>query len=150
MTLGRIPTDMDLDCEIVLALQNEKVIGYLTFVPFYASNGLSLDAARKKKNVPNGLTEFLLIQSLEHFKNHGIRTVSLNFATFHHSMENSQRLSYKLLLVGFYKLLSYIYKTNSLYTFNNKFLPSWQERYIVFEKKRHLPSFLFAIAKTEL
>ena len=150
MTLGRIPMSSDPNCEIVLALQNDNVIGYLTFVPVYASNSLSLDASRKYRNVPNGLTEFLLIQSLEHFKKNGIRTVSLNFATFYLSKSDIHQSSYKILVTHFYKVLSLIYKTNTLYKFNNKFLPSWKDRYIVFEKRRYLPNYLFAVAKTEL
>ena len=150
MTLGRIPTNFDRDCEIVLALKNENVIGYLTFVPVYASKSLSLDTTRRKKNVPNGLTEFLLIQALEYFKTKEIKIVSLNFATFHHTMRDIKKPSSKLLLAVLYKFLSYIYKTNNLYSFNNKFLPKWQERYVVFEKKRFLPNYLFAIAKAEL
>ncbi len=150
MTLGRIPNEMDQDCEMVLALQNETVIGYLTFVPVYASKGLSLDAARKKKHVPNGLTEFLLIQSLEYFKKNGIQSVSLNFATFHYSAKGEQKFSDTLFLTFLYKVLSSVYMTNTLYAFNNKFLPQWRERYIAFEKKRYLPNYLFAIASTEL
>lgn len=150
MTLGRIPTDMDSDCEIVLALQNDNVIGYLTFVPVYTQKGLSLDAARKMKNAPNGLTEFLLLQSIEQFKKNGIKMVSLNFATFHHSITDNQKPLFKILSTQIYALLGRIYKTNNMYNFNNKFLPNWQERYIVFEKKRYLPNYLFAIVKTEL
>jgi phosphatidylglycerol lysyltransferase len=150
MTLGRIPRSDDPDCKIVLALHDDRVVGYLTFVPVYASNSLSLDASRRYTNAPNGLIEFLLLQSLEQFKLLGIQTVSLNFATFHFSKEEMYRSVKKLLLAQFYHFLSVIYKTNSLYTFNNKFLPNWKDRYIVFEKKRYLPKYLFAIAKTEL
>lgn len=150
MTLGRIPTEIDPDCEIVLALKNETVLGYLTFVPVYVSNGLSLDAARKKRDVPNGIIEFLLIQSLEYFKQQDVKTVSLNFATFQHSKKDLGKFTNKLLFTVPYKLLSAIYKTNNLYKFNNKFLPDWQERYFVFEKKRYLPNYMFAIAQTEL
>jgi len=150
MTLGRIPAETDGDCEIVLALQDKKMIGYLTFVPIYASKSLSLDAARKRKEVPNGLTEFLLIQSLEHFKKIGIKSVSLNFATFYPSAESIQQSSYKLFLTPLYTLLHHVYKTNTIYTFNNKFLPYWQERYMVFEKKRYLPNYFYAVAKVEL
>lgn len=150
MTLGRIPSEMDPDCEIVLALQQDTVIGYLSFVPIYASKGLSLDAARKKKDVPNGLTEFLLLQSLEYFKLNGFEMVSLNFATFNYSSDAIQKSISKFFITSFYKLLSTISMTNTLYAFNNKFLPEWQERYIVFEKKRYLPNYLFAIAKVEL
>lgn len=150
MTLGRIPTHTDRDCEIALALKDEEVIGYLTFVPVYVAKSLSLDATRKKKQVPNGLTEFLLMQSLEYFKEKGIKTISLNFATFHHTMNDIQKPSSMIILSVFYQFLSRIYKTNNLYQFNNKFLPIWQERYVVFEKKRYLPNYLFAIAKAEL
>ncbi|HWY80085.1 MAG TPA: phosphatidylglycerol lysyltransferase domain-containing protein [Candidatus Sulfotelmatobacter sp.] len=150
MTLGRIPSIVDRDCEIVLALQSEEVIGYLTFVPVYASKSLSLDATRRKKNAPNGLVEFLLIQSLEHFKKQGINTVSLNFATFHHQKKEMSEKPVKLLISLLYIILSRLYKTNNIYHFNNKFLPHWQERYVAFEKKRYLPSYLLAIAKVEL
>lgn len=150
MTLGRIPTEIDPDCEIVLGLQNQIIIGFLTFVPIYASKGFSLDAARKKKNSPNGLIEFLLIQSLEHFKNFGIKTISLNFTTFYQSTGNTSKYYTNRWITFIYRLLSHIYKTNTLYNFNNKFLPTWQERYFVFEKKRYLPNYLFVIAQTEL
>ena len=150
MTLGRIPTEIDPDCEIALALQSEAILGYLTFVPVYASNGLSLDAARKRRDVPNGITEFLLIQSLGYFKQQGFKMVSLNFATFKHSEKDFVKFRNRLLFTIPYKLLSAIYKTNNVYNFNNKFLPNWQERYFVFEKKRYLPSYLFAIAQAEL
>jgi len=150
MTLGRIPNELDPDCEIVLALQDEMVIGYLTFVPVYATNGLSLDALRTKKNIPNGLTEFLLIQSFEYFKARGINKISLNFATFHHTLADIQKPAHRLFFILFYKVLSHVYKTNNLYNFNNKFLPSWHERYIAFEKMRYLPHYIVAIAKIEL
>jgi lysylphosphatidylglycerol synthetase-like protein (DUF2156 family) len=149
MTLGRIPSEMDPDCEIVLAVQSEKVIGYLTFVPVYATNGLSLDSSRTRKVIPNGLTEFLLIQSFEYFKARGIKKVSLNFAAFYRGKEDMQRPSNELFFSIFYKVLSHMYRTNNLYNFNNKFLPIWQERYISFEKKRYLPAYLLAIAKIE-
>lgn len=150
MTLGRIPTEVDQDCEIVLALKDEMVLGYLTFVPVYASNGLSLDAARKKSAVPNGIIEFLLIQSLEYFKKNNYKMVSLNFATFYHTKKDLGKFFNRLVFVVPYKLLSTIYKTNNLYSFNNKFLPIWRERYFVFEKKRYLPNYIFAITQTEL
>ena len=150
MTLGRIPTKSDQDCEVVLALKKEKVIGYLIFVPVYASQGLSLDAMRRKDDAPNGLTEFLLLQAFEYFQQHGVNTISLNFATFHHHMHDLQKSISKLFIAILYKFLTRVYKTKNVYNFNNKFLPNWQERYIAFEKKRYLPNYLFAISRVEL
>jgi lysyl-tRNA synthetase class 2 len=149
MTLGRIPNLIDPDCEIALALKNDQIIGYLTFVP-YGSKSLSLDATRRKQNSSNGLIEFLLIQALEHFKKQGFSTISLNFATFHHTTKDTNKTFHAMLVTILYKCLSHIYKTNNLYYFNNKFMPDWQDRYVVFEKRRYLPNYLFAITKVEL
>jgi len=150
MTLGRIPTSNDHDCQIVLAMKNKKVWGYLTFVPIYATHSLSLDAARRKKDAPNGLTEFLLIKAFEHFQKQGIQKISLNFAPFDQQPYRFNASISKILKTVAYKFLRRIYQTNKLSSFNNKFLPQWQERYVVFEKKRYIPNYLWAIATVEL
>src|SRR5579884_712269 len=68
MTLGRIPEVYDDDCEFVLALKGDQVIGFLTLVPAYASKCYSLDTMRRIRRSPNGLTEFLMLQAFEHYK----------------------------------------------------------------------------------
>lgn len=149
MTLGRIPKSPDSDCEIVLALKNNDVLGYLTLVPVYASKSLSLDAVRKKNNTPNGLTEFLFLQAFEYFQIQGIETVSLNFATFNCTKTILSKNPKVLMKSIIFTLLSRLYKTHQLYNFNCKFMPVWKERYITFEKKRFFPYYLLAIASLE-
>ncbi len=149
MTLGRIPKIIDNDCEIVLALKKNKVLGYLTLVPTYTSKGLSIDEMRKRKNTPNGLTEFLLLQACTNYQRHNIEELSLNFATFNRHKKQTYKNPLVLLRLNLYKILSYFYKTNNLYAFNNKFLPDWRERYMIFEKRRYLPYYLLAIASVE-
>jgi len=51
MTLGRIPQKGGENCHIVLAIQNDTVIGYLSLVPVYGSRSFSLDSARKRKHL---------------------------------------------------------------------------------------------------
>ena len=148
MTLGRLPTKGDRDCEIVLALSEERVIGFLSFVPVYATAGLSLDTARTLHETPNGLTEFLLLQAFTAFKKRGFSRVSLNFTSFQ-GITYPSKHRYTLILRALYAILRRVYVTNNLYTFNNKFIPVWHERYIAFEKKRFLPNYLLAIAQTE-
>lgn len=150
MTLGRIPNLEDKDCEFVIALKDEKVLSYLTFVPSYASKSLSLDTSRRKKDSPNGLSEFLIIKALEYYKAKNIKQISLNFATFYKHDYRHDNSLFKILKIWIYKSLSKFYKTNKLYTFNEKFLPQWESRYIAFEKRRYIPRYLLAIARTEL
>ena len=122
----------------------------MTLVPIYKSKSLSIDEMRKRKNTPNGLIEFLLLQAFSNYQKNNIEEISLNFATFNQHKKQIHKNPLILLRLNIYKMLSYFYKTNHLYNFNNKFLPDWRERYMIFEKRRYLPYYLFAVAKIEL
>lgn len=149
MTLGRIPDAPDENCEFVLAVEHEKVLGYLTFVPAFASHTLSLDASRRLQDSPNGLNEFLLLQAFEHYKKEGIKKISLNFATFNQGSKQTKQKLQKHIQKLLYKSLSTWYGTNKLYKFNAKFMPQWESRYIAFEKRRYIPYYLLGIMRTE-
>lgn len=149
MTLGRIPETLDKDCEFILALDKNKLLGFLIFVPAYTSNTFSLDIMRRIKSAPNGLTEFLLLQAFDYYKMEKVKSLSLNFATFHQKTNKRKRV-HKLFEFLAYKPLSYLYKTNCLYKFNEKFLPQWQGRYLAFEYWLLIPLYLLAISQVEL
>ncbi len=149
MSLGRIPALYDSDCEFILAIQDSTILGYLSMVPIYGRNSWSLDAMRKRKNTPNGLMEFLILQALDYYKQKKSEIVSLNFATFMNSQKEYGKIK-RTMLSCFFTPLAYMYKCSSLYSFNNKFLPQWQSRYIAVEGLRFIPLFLFAIATAEL
>ena len=144
MTLKRLPTKGDGDCIFAVAMKDSEVEGYLCFAPVYKSATVSLDQARRKKNTPNGLNEFLIIKSAEYFKERGIKKISLNFATFSNIGEN--KISVK---TTFYKTLGKLYRCNSIRSFNEKFSPAWEERYAAFAKMRHMPFYLLAILRAE-
>lgn len=149
MSLGRIPTMRDQDCEFILAVQNQNVLGYLSMVPIYGRNSWSLDAMRRRTYAPNGLMEFLIIQALDYYKHKRAEIVSLNFATFMNSQKEYGKMK-RMLLACIYAPLATVYKCRSLYAFNNKFLPQWQSRYIAVERMRYIPLFIVALAVAEL
>lgn len=144
MTLKRLPNKFDTDCIFAVAMKDSVVEGYLCYVPIYKSAILSLDQARRKHDAPNGLNEFLIIKSAEYFKDKGIKKVSLNFATFSNILEKKSTLKANL-----YTVLEKIYKCNSLRTFNEKFSPSWEDRYIAYATIKHIPLYLLAILRAE-
>ena len=147
MTLRRIPDVFDKDCQIVVAIKENVVIGYICFVPAYQTKILSLDQVRSKEQVPNGLNEFLIVKSAEYFKTKGIRKLSLNFATFSNSaLVQTSGVPIKKLLTGF---LAKIYQCQSLRCFNEKFYPSWESRYLAYPTLKHMPLYLLAILRAE-
>jgi len=148
MTLKRLPDKSDVDCQYVIAIQNNVVIGFLCLMPVYGDSSLSLDYVRRKDNTHNGLTEFLIIKSAEYYQRKGIKNISLNFATFTDLLDVKYSLKKKM----YYILLKPIkiwYKVDTLREFNQKFMPQWHGRYIAYTSLKHMPRYLLALLKAE-
>lgn len=145
MTLKRIPDKFDNDCQFVVAIQKEVVLGYLCFVPVYQSQMLSLDQIRKRVDSPNGLNEFLIIKAAEYFKGKNVRKLSLNFATLSH-FSKSKTTSFRHVIAN---IIMHLYRSYSLKAFNEKFSPEWHNRYIAYPSMKHLPLYLLAILRAE-
>ncbi|MGH2447438.1 MAG: bifunctional lysylphosphatidylglycerol flippase/synthetase MprF [Chloroflexota bacterium] len=149
MTLGRLPSEHDRDCEVMVALGGEMVMGYLTFVPVYRSDSWSLDAMRRRAGCPNGLMEFLVIRAAEEFRRRDCRSLSLNFAT----LANIEAESEPRMLIGtrrfLFDHLSGYYQLKSLYQFNSKFQPEWRSRYVAYRAVLSFPKLALAIVQAE-
>lgn len=148
MTLNRLPSEFDADCQVVLAVKENKVLGFLTLAPIYQQGGLSLDLVRHGKEAPNGINEFLIVKTAEYFKEKSINKISLNFAAFSNMFESNKKISNKVLsFLG--AILSEFYESNGLRKFNEKFLPQWESRYVAFSNSLLLPVYVLAIARAE-
>lgn len=142
MTLGRFPTRADGDCLIATATDEAGVpVAYLTLLPggegFY-----SLDLTRRRRQAPNAITEFLLIEVLTQLKERAATQVSLNFSTF--SSLASTRGGHAAL-----KLVGKAVQLGSLEAFNAKFCPNWVPRYVAVPSWWYLPDVTYAILHVE-
>jgi lysyl-tRNA synthetase class 2 len=114
------------------------VRGVLHFVPCYGREAVSLSFMRRDPDTPNGLTEFLVASAAELLREHGLRELSLNFATFAKWMHSPERW-YERLLGKLVALGNPFFQIESLYRFNAKFFPRWEPRYLVYEGTLGLP-----------
>jgi lysyl-tRNA synthetase, class II len=127
------------DTLVVLAYDDCNAIrGVLHFVPCYGRNTVSLSFMRRDPATPNGLTEFLVIKAIELLRERGLDEMSLNFAAFakwlHSPEKRSERVLGKLVVLG-----NPFFQIESLYRFNAKFFPRWEQRYLVYEGTFGLP-----------
>src|SRR5207247_3450698 len=99
---------------------------------------LSLSAMRRDPNTPNGLMEFLVARSLQGFAGRGVEEISLNFAAFARVL-HSPSGSLDRALAGLVRLADRHFQIESLYRFNAKFHPRWQERYLLYQGALGLP-----------
>jgi lysyl-tRNA synthetase, class II len=127
----------------VLALAEDadgRVGGFLHLVPS-AAGGWSLSAMRRRRDAPNGLTEFLVVETLAWARDHDASELSLNFCALTDFLAPerlttpARRLARRGLL-----LADNVFQLERLYSFNRKFFPAWRRRYICVERLTDLPA----------
>ena len=127
-----------------------SVGGFLHLAPTPASGGWSLSTMRRRPETPNGLTEFLIAETLEWAKEHQATEVSLNFCAFtdllsaERAVGRPRRLVRRVLLTA-----DGLFQLERLYAFNRKFFPEWRPRYVCVERLSDLPLVGFAYLRAE-
>jgi lysyl-tRNA synthetase, class II len=138
MALGAIEREHQGDTTVVIARDGDGVVrGFLHFVPSYGRAAMSLSSMRRSPNTPNGLTEFMIVRAIEHFREAGIRELSLNFAAFARLLRGP-RSRFQRVLGGLLSRADAVFQIERLYRFNAKFFPRWEPRYLMYEGSRSL------------
>jgi lysyl-tRNA synthetase class 2 len=117
-----------------------KVAGFLHFAISTASAALSLSSMPRLRTTPNGFNEWLVCETAAWAKANGYDRVSLNFAPFAALLAPGADLS-GLEDLGRRALLTLKghFQLDNLLTFNRKFFPDWERRFVVYERRRDLP-----------
>jgi lysyl-tRNA synthetase class 2 len=128
----------------VLALAEDgggRVGGFLHLTPSSAGGGWSLSAMRRRPDTPNGLTEFLVVETLAWARAGGASELSLNFCALTDFLA-PERVTTPLRRVVRRGLLlaDNAFQLERLYSFNRKFFPAWRRRYICVERFTDLPA----------
>src|SRR5690348_13230417 len=103
--------------------------------------GWSLSAMRRRPDAPNGLTEFLVVETLAWAREAGASEVSLNFCALTDFLAPERVTTPVRRLVRRGLLLAdNVFQLERLYAFNRKFFPEWRRRYICVERFTDLPA----------
>jgi lysyl-tRNA synthetase, class II len=137
------------DSVVVIARDRMGVArGFLHFVPTYGRPAMSLSFMRRDRGAPNGLTEFLVVRSIERLRESGVDELSLNFAAFGRLLDRPggrlDRILGRIVSLG-----DAFFQIESLYRFNVKFAPRWEPRYLVHEGALALARTGFAAMRAE-
>lgn len=114
--------------------------GFLHFAVCRAGSALSLASMPRLRDTPNGFNEWLVCETVAWARANGFARVSLNFAPFAAllapgaELSRLQELERRALLA-----LKGRFQLDNLLLFNRKFLPGWERRFVVYERRRDLP-----------
>jgi lysyl-tRNA synthetase class 2 len=150
MSMG--PWEAEWSAQDLIVLGREpggELRGLLRFAAH--PGGLSLEAMRRIGECPNGLTEAMVVRAIEVAREREVEEVSLNFAGFAHLMtaaaaELEIRHRVARFLLG---LLGDRFQMERLVRFNEKFLPSWRPRYLIFDSRTRLPHAALRVLQAE-
>jgi lysyl-tRNA synthetase class 2 len=151
MALGRVGGCDDGRCVIATATENGVLRAILHFVP-WGSDGLSLDLMRRDRAAQPGLNDFLIVETIKHAHELGVKRISLNFAAFRSALERGERIGAGPVIRAWRRVLLFMsrwFQIESLYKFNAKFCPAWVPRFMVFPSTRDTPRIGLAALEAE-
>ncbi|TAL66628.1 MAG: lysylphosphatidylglycerol synthetase family protein [Bacteroidetes bacterium] len=121
----------------VITVENkeERVLAFLNLIPDFAPGEATYDLIRKVDDAPNGVLDMLMAKTLMYLKEEGYKSANLGLAplsgieginlaekTIHYAYEN-------LKAFGHFK---------GLRKYKEKFFPSWEKKYLVYNYDFHL------------
>jgi lysyl-tRNA synthetase, class II len=132
-----------------VATSPEGVVGgFLHLAP--AGDGWSLSTMRRRPDTPNGLTEFLVVQTLAWARECGAAELSLNFCALadfvspERAVTVPRRAMRRAILAA-----DNVFQIERLHSFSRKFHPEWRPRYLCVERLADLPLIGFAYLRVE-
>ena len=157
MTLGRVflPEDRDLLMAVCYAPDGSPA-AFCQYVPAHGIDGYSLDLMRRDIHQadgtphPNGLLDFVVVETINHLREQGRRGLGLNFATMRAVVAGEagdgavQRAERWLL-----RRMSDSMQIESLWRFNAKYDPDWSPRFAVYDAPENVVPIALAVARAE-
>ncbi|MEY2581311.1 MAG: lysyl-tRNA synthetase, class [Ilumatobacteraceae bacterium] len=152
MTLSRLFDSRDRGLLLAIAVDAHDVpAAFCQFVPAPGISGYSLDITRRAGGPhPNGLVDFVIVNTIELLRDRGGHGLALNFATMRAVLAGEvadtwlNRRNRSLL-----KRLGRDMQIESLWRFNAKYDPTWVPRYVIVDGPDQVLSAALALASTE-
>ncbi len=136
------------DAIFAVAESDDGIGGFLHLVPS-AGGGLSLSAMRRSPETPNGLMEFLVVETVEWARKAGVDEIALNFCVFSDLLDRGAcsplRRTARFTLLR----LDSLFQLERLHAFSRKFAPEWRARYVCFERISDAPAVGLACLRAE-
>lgn len=152
MTLGRIfdPADEGLLLAVCFGPEGAPV-AFCQYVPAPAISGYSLDLMRRSEGEhPNGLTDFVVVETIRYLREIDMVGLGLNFATMRAVMAGERGAGFTGRMERWvFSKMSDSMQIESLWRYNEKFDPDWVPRYACYDSVEHLLSSAAALAKAE-
>ena len=153
MTLSRMFDERDTGLLLAVCLDPEgKPVAFNQYIPASHINGYSLDLMRRTNDpdAPNGLTDFVILETINWQAEQGLNGLGLNFAVMRAVVAGETGTGpWQSAERSVFHRFSDSMQIESLWIFNKKYDPQWRPRYSIADDRAHLPRAGLAIARAE-
>lgn len=151
MTLSRVFDPDDADLLISVAVSPEgRPTAFCQWVPAADIAGWSLDLARRSHAPqPNGVADFLIVETILHLKETHQVGLGLNFAVMREIVAGEREGGFFTLERKILHKFSETMQIESLWRYNEKFRPYWRPRYVALDAVENTAVGTIAIASAE-
>jgi len=136
MTLSRLFDPADTAMMLTVARGGDgRVGGFIQWIPAADIDGWSLDVMRRstEADTPNGITDFLILETIQHIADQGGQGLALNFAVLRTVISGEQTgVAVRVGRTLLHKMSDQA-QIESLWKFNAKYDPMWRPRYVVLD-----------------
>jgi len=152
MTLSRMFDPADSELMLTVVRDREGVPqAFIQWAPAPGLQGWSLDVTRSNRDeqLPNGLTDFAIIETIRHVAESGGRALSLNFAVLREVVAGDRQSPAARASRAAIQRISGHAQVESLWRFNAKYDPTWFPRYLMLDSVEFVAAQGFAVADAE-
>jgi phosphatidylglycerol lysyltransferase len=147
-TLGRFDVSRLDRQEVWIATVGDRVVAFVTWLPFDDGAAAVLDLMRRSPDAPPGTMELLITRSMEAFRAAGRREVSLGGIPLASATDRTGRIEQA---AGWlFEHSGAVYDAKGLFSFKKKFAPDWEPLYLIYPTRTDLPRVAFAIGQAFL
>lgn len=149
--LGGVELDNPMDRRYFFAKdQNEKMLGFVVYIPFDGEKGYLADVTRRLPDAPQGVIEKIIYESFMIMKNEGVQWGSMGLAPLANVRENDKTAITGRLFEFIYENLNNLYSFKTLHHSKQKYSPTqWESRYMVYHPRIFNPQIAYAIVKVQ-
>jgi phosphatidylglycerol lysyltransferase len=127
-----------------------KLEAFATWLSYRQGRGRCLDLMRSYPEA-KGVMDFLIVESIDHFKDLGVEEVSLGNAPLANAEQNRRLYGREEKAVKFlFERFNRYYGYKSLFEFKKKYQPAWQGRYLGFRASANLLLVAVALVRVHL
>ncbi len=129
---------------------DSRLEAFATWLPYKQGTGRSLDLMRCHSSA-KGLMDFLIVESIDHFRELGVEEISLGNAPLANVEPNRQLYGSEEKAVKFlFEKFNRYYGYKSLFEFKKKYQPIWQGRFLGFRPNANLLLVALALVRIHL